>query len=491
MWMNEVAILEAPHRECRISPATASISHGRGRRKPSAKVHWKYWWWCIGRFAGWKPAVPERQIRVRQIINCRTLSLIQKRGLRYLSPMHSARWSVFFALLGITALIPAYFVPAMLVANAVDGSQWFSVWTGISTFWSKGHYFLAGLIFCFSMIFPMVKLGLCLLCAAGGKWLPSKVRKTVIHITEWTAKYSMLDVFVIALLVLLVKVDEYVLILPSMGVYLFSFAVFCSVLASGFLNGAIKRGELPAEISRRRGLYLPWAITGIAVTAAGLSMMFANLGGKVDSVVVTNLTKRAVPRTMEKLMGLKEIGKEEHKFWSKDTWKRLVETFQAATTDVGWNDAQASLIITSRTGKAVETERQKISFDDPKLTLHFKLPETLALSEIQTVELKSHAEYAGLVPAESTEELLAAGNDPFRTWTPEWYGRVFKFQWSGPSNPEFTAGIVLTSLGLIAFYWAGSGLLCGGKIGVRGGGAISDRSSSAGIVEGASVPAAS
>lgn len=377
--------------------------------------------------------------------------------------MHSARWSVFFALLGVTALIPAYFVPAMLVANAVDGSRWFSVWTGISTFWQRGHYFLAGLIFCFSMIFPLVKLGLCLLCAAGGKWLPTKLRHRVIHITEWTAKYSMLDVFVIALLVLLVKVDEYVLILPSMGVYLFSFAVFSSVLASGFLNGAIKRGELPAEISRRRSFFLPWVVAGAAIAVAGISLTFSNLGGQVDSVTLTNLTRRPIPRTMEKLMGLKELGKEEHQFWSKDTWKRIVETFQAATTDVGWNDAKASLVITTSNGQQTITERQPIKFDDPNLTLQFKLPQSLPLADIRVVEVKSHAEYAGFVPAESTEELLAAGNDPFRTWTPDWYGRVFKFQWAGPANPQFTGGLTLTCFGLVVFYWAGSGLLCGGK----------------------------
>ena len=79
--------------------------------------------------------------------------------------MHKARWSVFFALLGLTALIPAYFVPSMLVANAVDGSRWLSIWTGITTFWQRGHYFLALIIFCFSLVFPLVKLGLCLLCA--------------------------------------------------------------------------------------------------------------------------------------------------------------------------------------------------------------------------------------------------------------------------------------------------------------------------------------
>jgi uncharacterized paraquat-inducible protein A len=51
-------------------------------------------------------------------------------------------------------LVPAVFVPAMLVANAIDGPRWYSIWSGIREFYRSGEYFLAGLIFCFSLIFP-------------------------------------------------------------------------------------------------------------------------------------------------------------------------------------------------------------------------------------------------------------------------------------------------------------------------------------------------
>lgn len=383
--------------------------------------------------------------------------------------MHTARWSVFFCLLGLTALIPAYFIPAMLVANAVDGSRWLSVWSGIATFWERGHYFLAGLIFCFSLVFPLLKLSLCLLCASGGKWLPHRIRRGVITVTEWTAKYSMLDVFVIAMLILLVKVDEFILMLPSLGLYLFSFAVLCSVVASGFLNKAFKHDpEMPdapqvEPVKRHRMLYLPWLVAGLALAGCGVTLLLANLGGQVDRVEIKNLTKRPIPRTMEKIMGLRELGKEEHSFWSKDTWRRLVETVQAATTDAGWSKAECFLSIETLSGQTLVTERQELKFDDPNLKMSFVLPKAVALSDVSSVELRSRVEYIGFLPAESSEERVAVSNDAFRAWTPDWYGRIFQFRWAGPPNHEFTAGCVLALLGLGCFYWAGSGLICGGR----------------------------
>ena len=385
--------------------------------------------------------------------------------------MHKARWSVFFALLGLTALIPAYFVPSMLVANAVDGSRWLSIWTGITTFWQRGHYFLALIIFCFSLVFPLVKLGLCLLCASGAKWLPLRWRHRVLIFTEWTGKYSMLDVFVIAMLILLVKVDEFILMLPSLGLYLFSFAVLCSIVASGLLQSAYKKEQAVIDSSgpllpspRRRWIYLPWVVAGAALTACGIALVFANLGGRVDRLVVTNLTKRPIPRTMEKLIGLRELGKADHDFFSLDTWTRLKEALQAATTDAGWSKADGFISLQTLSGQEITTALQPLNFDDPQLTLEFKLPTPLTLADIGQVELRSRVEYIGMVPVESMEERVAVANDTFRAWTPDWYGRIFKFRWAGPPNHEFTAGLVVGSLGLAALYWAVSGLICGGRL---------------------------
>ena len=139
--------------------------------------------------------------------------------------MNWNRWSAFCCLSGLALFVPALFLPAMLVANAIDGPRWYSLWSGVRELYRSGETFLAGLIACFSLAFPLLKFALGLLCTAGRRWLPPAWRRAIVALTAWSAKYSMLDVLVIAMLVLLVKVNEYVRILPSIGLYLFSGAV--------------------------------------------------------------------------------------------------------------------------------------------------------------------------------------------------------------------------------------------------------------------------
>jgi hypothetical protein len=305
----------------------------------------------------------------------------------------------------------------------------------------------------------------------GEGWIPLKLRRKIISITDWTAKYSMLDVFVIAMLVLLVKVDEFVFMLPCLGLYLFSFAVLCSAVASSLLQRSFPQQDTPLTeplltmppAKRQRWPYLPWLLAGGATTIAGLTLVVSNLGGKVTAVELNNLTKRPISRSMEKLLGLKEITKPSHSFWSKDTLLRLMEAVQTASTDAGWKVPQGYLVIETLSGRRIETSRQELPLDDPALKLNFTLPETINLKDIGSVELRSTVEFAGFVPAEASEERLALTNDPFRAWTSDWYGRLFLFKWAGPANPELFWGAVLAVLGALGFFWATSGLLCGGR----------------------------
>jgi paraquat-inducible protein A len=385
--------------------------------------------------------------------------------------MHPARWTVFFCLLGLTVLVPAYFVPAMLVANALDGSQWYSVWKGIATFWERGHHFLAAVIFLFSFLFPLAKFALCLLCAGGAGFLPRKFRHGVVAVTEFTAKYSMLDVFVIALFILLVKVEEYVRLLPSLGLYLFSFAILCSAIASGCLRRALHpRGgddpEMPSAPQAGtvpRKSYLPWLFAGAAVAVSGAVVAVHNSSGGVDAVILTNLTKSPMPRTVEKAMELRDLAKPDVKFWSMGTLKKILNTVQAATTDAGLNKPEAYVILTTRQGQTVSTGRQPIDFGNADLNLKLPLPQTLDRRDIAELKLKTRVEFVGVVPAEIDEEQISVEKNGMLAWTRDWYGRIYQFRLDGPGNPLFLTGAAVLAVGLALFYWAGSGIACGGR----------------------------
>jgi paraquat-inducible protein A len=77
----------------------------------------------------------------------------------------------------------------------------FSVFGGIDSLLEEGKYFIAAVVLLFSIIFPVIKLTvvwieICDLFPAGSKFA---------RVLERFGKYSMVDVFVMALLILAVK----------------------------------------------------------------------------------------------------------------------------------------------------------------------------------------------------------------------------------------------------------------------------------------------
>lgn len=402
--------------------------------------------------------------------------------------MNWSRWSAFFCLCGLTAFVPAVFVPAMLVANAVDGPRWYSVWSGIREFFRGGQTFLAVLICCFSLVFPLVKFTLGLLCSAGERWLPHRWRRGIVMVTSWSAKYSMLDVMVIAMLIMLVKVNEYVRVLPSLGLYLFSAAILLSALAGAALNRALAAelklsahtaaedalsGQSPAHIVhpspsessvRFRRAWLPWLLAlalGAAMTGWGGTLLRHDSGGTVQSVELTRLTNRGdLRRSVEKAIALKELASDDHKLFSRDTLRRFMELGQAVTTDAGWKEPEVRVVLDTANGSSVTSEPIKgVNLDDPSLKLHFPLTEKVTRAEIAAVRLISNIELAKFIRAPIEEEHISAEGDPFRKWTRTWHGRIFSFELSGAPDPGLRAAVVLTLTGVVFSLWAIAALL--------------------------------
>lgn len=388
----------------------------------------------------------------------------------------------------------------MLVANAVDGPRWYSVWSGILAFFHGGQTFLALLICGFSLVFPLLKFALGLLCSAGGGVLPPAWRRGIVAVTSWSAKYSMLDVMVIAMLIMLVKVNEYVRVLPSLGLYLFSASIFLSALASAALNralaaerrstgtasGPVPEKAPPAEKSSalpppssgpeserekekenrrsavpRRLLWTGLLLTGLAFAGLGGAMLRRDTGGTVQSVELSRLTNRGdLRRSVEKAIALKELAKDDHRLFSRDTLRRFLELGQAVTTDAGWREPEAWVSLETRQGKTVLSQAiPDVDLDDPALRLTFPLKEPVPRADIAAVRLISNIQIAKVIRAPIEEELIRADSDPFRKWTGTWHGRIFSFELNGPSSPSLRRAIIFTACGTVAFLWALAALL--------------------------------
>lgn len=117
-----------------------------------------------------------------------------------------------------------------------------SVVGGIITLFQEGEYFLFAVLTLFTLVFPGVKLGLLAIA-----WLErdhdlARVRR--VH--RWVAalgKWSMLDVFVVAILIVAMKSAAVAEIHIGLGLYLFTFSVVATQLASAWIDRLLERQE--------------------------------------------------------------------------------------------------------------------------------------------------------------------------------------------------------------------------------------------------------
>ena len=137
----------------------------------------------------------------------------------------------------VTALllyIPANLLPIM--TTFVLGSQSSNtIIGGVIVFWSHGDYPIASIIFIASVLVPVSKLlmlsWLCYSVARGKQASPSR-RARLYRVTEFVGRWSMVDIFVVAVLVALVQLGNLMSISPGPAALAFSGVVIVTMLAA-------------------------------------------------------------------------------------------------------------------------------------------------------------------------------------------------------------------------------------------------------------------
>ncbi len=156
---------------------------------------------------------------------------------------HPTLWIVP-ATLGLTTLlfIPALALPLMHTSQQLLWKRWessYSAWRGVLELWQQGDQVLAVVLLVFCIIFPMVKL-----IALARIWfvaMPDAERKTLLHWLEVLGRWSMLDVFVVAILIVLVKLGPLTQVEPRAGVYVFAGAILLSMVLTMAIDRLARR----------------------------------------------------------------------------------------------------------------------------------------------------------------------------------------------------------------------------------------------------------
>lgn len=114
----------------------------------------------------------------------------------------------------------------------------YSVLTGITGLFADKEYFLSAILFFFCLVFPIVKLA-----TLWYMWqfkVGEAARLKALEWLGWLGKWSMLDVFVVAILIVAVKLGPMASVRPREGVYIFAVAIILSIATSTWIERLIK-----------------------------------------------------------------------------------------------------------------------------------------------------------------------------------------------------------------------------------------------------------
>lgn len=142
--------------------------------------------------------------------------------------------TVALTIASIILYIPANLLPIMEV-RGVGGTTSDTILSGVVTFWEMKAYPVAVIIFTASVAIPLLKLcAIFLLCRAASRPHDDPVRMMKIYrATEIVGRWSMVDVFVVAILVAMVQMGNLMSIQPGPAALSFGAVVVLTMLAAG------------------------------------------------------------------------------------------------------------------------------------------------------------------------------------------------------------------------------------------------------------------
>jgi len=141
-------------------------------------------------------------------------------------------WALLLA--SVILYIPANVLPIM-VTTSLMGTQRDTILSGVIYFWTSGSQGLALLIFTVSVLVPLLKLGTLAFLATSIHLRSSRSvhqRAKLFRIVELVGRWSMLDVFVVALMVGLVRFSNLAIIEAGPGAAKFGGVVVLTMLAA-------------------------------------------------------------------------------------------------------------------------------------------------------------------------------------------------------------------------------------------------------------------
>lgn len=145
----------------------------------------------------------------------------------------SRTWALLIA--AYILYIPANLYPILDTRSVLESAQSNTIMSGVVLFWHSGSWFIAALIFIASIVVPLTKLfALTLLLISVQRRSPRNPRQRtqLYRLVEFIGRWSMLDVYVVALSVALVRIEALASMQAGPGAAAFGAVVVLTMLAS-------------------------------------------------------------------------------------------------------------------------------------------------------------------------------------------------------------------------------------------------------------------
>lgn len=154
----------------------------------------------------------------------------------YVRRKHSLQWTLALLLTSFLLYIPANLMPIM-VTEALGSKITSTIMAGVILLWSEGSWPIALVIFIASIMVPSLKmLAISWLCwdasGKGNVHQDSDKMHKIYEVVEFVGRWSMIDVFVIAILSALVRMGRLMSIYPAVGALLFAIVVIMTMFAA-------------------------------------------------------------------------------------------------------------------------------------------------------------------------------------------------------------------------------------------------------------------
>lgn len=150
----------------------------------------------------------------------------------HLRKTHSLQRTIALTIGAAALYFPANLLPVMRVESSLKGTNESTIVGGVLQFWHEGDYPMALIIFTASVVIPLVKvLSIIALCLGVRSGASPRALTRLYRVTDRIGRWSMVDVFVVAILVGVVQLGSVMTITAGAGALAFAGVVILTMLA--------------------------------------------------------------------------------------------------------------------------------------------------------------------------------------------------------------------------------------------------------------------